>query len=294
MFDVLHLGMAKCGSTYLQELGFPSHPQLEVYGHDCERLLSRDFLSYSIGYDPESLRQQLVDRVTGTGDAVRIFSNEALAGSMHGHENMRLYAELMREMFPDAKVLLIIRNQYSYMYSSWNQMVQEGATTSLRDYLCPRWPWAPSGGLVTKLMYHEYIQFLFELFGREQVKVLLLEELKDDFAGFFRQLYGFCGVDDTFLPERAVSRKSYGYLAANAFRVTNYLTRTKHNHTAPLPYALYEWKRSLFNRLRDVPGQSRKDVKPLLAPSVRLLFQQSNRKTADLIGKDLERYGYDL
>src|SRR5213078_1757787 len=50
-------------------------------------------------------------------------------------------------------------------------------------------------------LYYEGLATYLDLFGNEQVKVYLYEDLSDDPLGLLRDLYQWLGVDDTFAPD---------------------------------------------------------------------------------------------
>jgi hypothetical protein len=50
-------------------------------------------------------------------------------------------------------------------------------------------------------LYHRHLSAFFEHFERDQIKVVLLEDLERDSGGFFADLFRFLGVDDAFRPD---------------------------------------------------------------------------------------------
>jgi len=137
IYDALHLGRHKCASTYLQRSGLASHPEVDLVWRD-HKATFYEFWEHDFGSDVEAF----LDRLRGTPRTsskptarVRIFSNEGFCGDMFTGRSARLIADLTVKAFGAINCFLIVREPYSYVYSVWNQYIQEGGVLSLRDFL---------------------------------------------------------------------------------------------------------------------------------------------------------------
>jgi hypothetical protein len=103
---------------------------------------------------------------------------------------------LLKQAAPDVRVLAILRDPVERYRSAATHNLQFARRGSLhRD--------AYAMGL-----YHNHLQRLVHVFGRERVLVLQLERCREDPRGELRRTYAFLGIDDSFVPsgvERVVN-----------------------------------------------------------------------------------------
>ena len=112
---VIHLGLHKTGTTFLQKCVFPKLKDVEV-----QHLMNICQIKFT------SFKKTL------------LISSEGLLSSMpHYPDNGTVEdsIEALRRIFPNAKIILGIRNERSWFKSCWNQYIRSGGTMSYIDYL---------------------------------------------------------------------------------------------------------------------------------------------------------------
>ena len=112
---VLHLGLHKTGTTFLQDCIFPNLKDVEV--QRLSEISKVKFIS---------------------NKNILLISNEDLIPSMPHYENndeaFNVFTTL-NILFPHAKIILGVRNSDSWFKSCWNHYIRTSGTMSYKEYL---------------------------------------------------------------------------------------------------------------------------------------------------------------
>ena len=126
---------------------------------------------------------------------IDLFSHEALSGNPTGKIEKLPFtvADNLKKAYPDAKILIIIRNQFDYIlsYYTFRVAVKGQEYMKFSKFL----KYADKIGLFKKLFYHELIEYYHHLFGNENVKVIPMELLKENKTRFIKDIIKFIGVN---------------------------------------------------------------------------------------------------
>jgi len=113
---------------------------------------------------------------------------------------------------PNAKIIMILRNPVDMMYSMWSQFRYSGneQIESFEEALAAE-PARKQGKLirraahcVTGLFYREMASYApqvkryFDVFGEENVKVIIFDDFKADTAGIYRDVLEYLEIDSNF------------------------------------------------------------------------------------------------
>lgn len=313
MIDAVHIGLHKTASTYLQKEGFASHPQIRCVNYDNTPDLRRLMFSLTRGdhtYNRTELKRCLsrIREETETSRKV-VWSLENLSGRMYNGLNSQFIAVQLADIVEDTTILLVLREQYSYIKSCWCHYVREGGGLSLSQFLTlPSSPasTAPPGlrstqwhGLYQRLIYDEYVTMLFELFGSENVNVLFFEDFCGEFTNFMRTLYELIGVEETHSPANEVilpTNQKVSPAQARVLRVLNHFSSTLHNEPLLQIPTLSTYSRSrkkLIALLNQVIPDGTINVRAYVPGSVQQRIRESNRRLANLCARKLSRIGYE-
>ena len=109
---------------------------------------------------------------------------------------------------PGARAIALLRDPAERSYSAFKYASRIG-TEPLTDFSRAlreeenrvRDSWHPAVHYRRRGLYHEQLRRYYDVFGRERVGVWLYEELKEDPVGVARSVFGFLGVDDSFVPD---------------------------------------------------------------------------------------------
>jgi hypothetical protein len=311
---LVHIGYHKAASTWLQRELFVDRTGYRWLGkrprsHPVRRLVRERPLEF----DPADVRRAFEPLIADAEQSglVPVVSFERLSGHpFSGGFDVDLIGERLAQVFPEARVLIVIREQRAMILSTYKQYVQVGGAAPLRHFLDP-----PVGrSLRVPLFdwrYFEYdhlVRHYHRLFGEEQVLTLPFELFVRDGRAFVERIAGVGGrpiTDDTIglLRYRRRSNRARSALTIAAVRRLNRLT--EHTELNPAPVAelrsaarLSEWLQRtevLDHRLtKGIEAGSQQRLRRAIDEWAGDRYQESNRRLADLIGADLAALGWDV
>jgi len=123
---------------------------------------------------------------------------------------------------PEAKLIAILRDPAESAYSGF-LMTRKNGRKPLSDFaraleaeegrVKDDW-WI--GRYKRKGFYHAELSLYYGLFGPEQIRVYLHEDLEEDPSGVVRNAHGFLGVDDSFCPDVSLRYNKSGFPKSGA------------------------------------------------------------------------------
>ena len=211
----------------------------------------------------------------------------------------------LKEFNPAARIIIMLRNPVDFLHSYHRRILTvtyediadfeaalEAEPDRRRGERLPRL--TRKHGAAPLLYYRsvaafsEQVQRYFDAFGRDQVKVILLDDMKADVAAVYRDTMIFLGVDPDFQPE---------FPRVNANRqprsmlVMRFLINTlKYTGSRSLPSRAY--KKLIFQPLRRWNMKIEKRV-PMPLPLRKKLqaeFEPEVEKLGKLLGRDLSHW----
>ena len=299
---ILHIGYHKTGTSWLQKRFFAN----EALGYRRIRL-RQDGVAlpavHDLDFDPARCREQAapeLERCERSGQ-IAVVSSERLSGNPHsGGYDSAVLADRLHQLFPGARVLVVIREQRSMILSSWAQYVKVGGACSLRGYLREPSGTRRPGFRMDHFRYDRLIGRYRRLFGSGQVRVELYERLRDDPEGFCESVASFCGGKAPPVAVAAVPvSRALGPVALTILRWLNpFVNPDSVNGWSPYARRTFRKPARSLARAVDalVPGRWKQHVARRWCDIVETecgdFYAASNRRTAELAGFDLARYGY--
>ena len=303
---LLHVGYHKSGSTWLQQTLFEDERAGFLSRRDAprHRLVEEFVVPDPLGFDPAPLADRFASAIDDARAAGRTFvlSHERFSGyPSSGGRDRGLIAERLAAVFPEARILIVIREQRSLIRSMYSQHVTDGGVESVGRFLR-----TPEPGLMRKpsfgLACYEFdllVETYQRLFGRDRVLVLPVEMLASDPAGFAGAIAGFCGHEPP--PLEAVRRANTArpLLMQQVQRPLNFLFY--HNELSPgalihVPrfHKRYARLRRAFELLSPRWLEARLDrrLRQRIEAFVGEHYAASNSRTERLIGRSLGQFGY--
>jgi hypothetical protein len=217
---ILHIGLQKTASTYLQRQVFPAATGLTFvsrpYTQANHAFNALQYADTSL-YDPSALEDELARiRVRAAGGPI-VVSDELLSGfPFHLYLNRTTIAERLAAAAPDAQVVLFLRNQRDLIWSLYNQYTKIGWYHGRldADFLSAPGPgvtldeWFAGDRRIDRarrfisnrsVFSIEHFRFssLLELYGRlfERVHVFLYEDFMADAGSVLARLSDVVGVE---------------------------------------------------------------------------------------------------
>ncbi len=116
--------------------------------------------------------------------------------------------QLLKRNFPDLKVLTCLRNPIERAYSfyfydkSWKEIPSVEFEEILNN---PRYKDIRKN-YIEKSLYYSQIKKWLEIFPKEQILILIYEDIKKNPLAFIQKIYSFLGADSKFVPPSANQR----------------------------------------------------------------------------------------
>lgn len=197
-FPLIHVGFHKTASKFLQrsvfcseELGFYAPwpvgegQELDVFARPKDSIFDIEAASalFSSGMSEASARGLLP-----------VITNEDLCGyPVRGEYYGVEVAHRLHQVFPQAKILIGIREQQSMLFSMYQQYIRQYGSLRIEQYLGTGD--APTGAeplcRLEHLEYHSLVGLYQSLFGATNVLVLPLELLRHNHQGYLSALLEF-------------------------------------------------------------------------------------------------------
>ncbi len=299
MRPLLHIGYHKTGTTWLQRhvFGYPGSGFSQMGG--AQRLIAVN----AFDFRPKRIRKQM-ERKMGQAHSqglLPVLSSERLSGEPHfGGYDSELIADRLAAVFPNARILVVVREQTSMFLSIYKEYIRRGGAASLRQYLA-----RPSDGYWMPqfrfefLEYHRLISYYQDLFGAESVLVLPHELFRAQPGAFLEKIGEFVGVPATQPHVRPVNVS----LSAFALGLKRHANRyfVLDGPVNPAPPFDFQASNALLERicrmldpklpvaLRD---RAERRWRRHAAREVGTRYAESNAVTAGLTGLDLRAFGY--
>jgi len=302
---LLHVGYHKTGTTWLQRQVFPDAEAGYALVAGADDLQPVFVDPNPFGFDPAEAHRSFE---RGIGEArekglIPVLSYERLSGSPHaGGYDSRPIADRLAAAFPDARVLVVIREQTSMVVSLYKVYIRMGGTASLRQYVDPP-PQSSARAPLFRfdfLEYHRLVGYYQQLFGTENVLVLPYELLEKKPRRFLRRIGEFAGMSTSVKNARLrpVNVSPSAFSLSVKRQANKWLVRSALNPSPVLPLHLpNDSLRMLTSRIdRRLPARLRAGSderwRRFAEELVGTRYAKSNALTAKLTGIDLWTFGY--
>ena len=196
------------------------------------------------------------------------------------------------QTLPDARFVILLRNPPDRAFSNWafnfgrgydSINTFEAALAAESSRVAKKGPWHHH--YVRAGLYHDQLVRYINHFSRDQMLVLLFEDLRADAVSVVECVYDFLGVDSSFRPNVVVAHNST--YVPRSRQLHNFLWRSNPVKLAlkrALPFGLSTF---FGKRLR----QRNRKAPPSLSPETRSCLNEIYRidvaKLSELIGRDL-------
>ena len=305
MQPFVHIGYHKTGSTFLQKRVFRRGPgfSLVAEGNALRPAFVPLQSADPFSFDPVAVRETFRPAMEKAReqDLVPVFAAERLSGSpQSGGYDSKQIAERLAATFPEARVLMVIREQTDMLVSVYKQYVKMGGPGTFRQYVSPH-----SRAFRIPLFdfryfeYHRLVGCYQNLFGAENVLVLPYELLRDRPRAFVKHIGTFADARVAPSYNFEPMRPSPSALALSFKRRANRWVVRDDLNPAP-PFEMEGANQALLRLCRKVDAkvparlraQRERHLRTLVEEVVDRRYVKSNATTAELTGLDLAAFGY--
>lgn len=203
--NFLVIGAGKSGTTSLYEY-LNDHPEVfmsQVKETNFFALEGEELIDSN--EDPEQMHHYPWS-VTEYGAYQELFAdvtNEKAVGEV---SPMYMYSDKaalsIKERLPKVKLIAILRQPVDRLYSRYMHLARENRTptSKFEDALDENSIWWKRNDLVQEGFYHSHLNKYFELFPKDQIKIVLYEDFRSEPKQVLKEIYDFIGVDSNYLP----------------------------------------------------------------------------------------------
>lgn len=304
---LLHVGYHKAASTVLQNQMFLASDGcfLTPTAEPRHMLVERFVLPQPLTFDPDAARghyQLLLSQAERQGRTF-VLSHERLSGyPPSGGFDSSIIATRLHRTFPEARVLIVVREQLASIYSMYLQYITDGGGMTLKEYLRPpkRFFKRMPSFTADFYCYHRLVARYQQLFGADRVLCLPFELLKSDPDAFQSRIFAFIGQPAQIVPfasqnvGRSPSFQWFQRLINRHFGYSE-LSRLRHPFPEELPRRFGSLSRYWLSGLTgwaDKPLEKR--MKALLRKEFLGFFEESNAALAQMMDYDIAAFGYQL
>lgn len=237
---LVHIGLQRSGSTWLQERYIPSHPDMMMLPYWFTYELSA---SYQPEFDKETWQVKLHQFVEENDVESKILclSQENLCGHILTADGRDETAQRIAETVGSAKILLVLRHPLTYMISMYTFGAKWGVPhPSLHKFL--RDPEVIEG-FSRKFDYLSLISAYRQHFDDQHICVLPYELLRDDLYAYSQRICNFLNIPVIELSsqeKKAVNRSS-SILTTRLYTLANRLDGRSHEDTIRANGRIRRW-----------------------------------------------------
>ena len=312
---LIHIGYHKTGTTWLQNKLFHSgNEYFEILSKKKKGpcTLAENFFVDNNGYllspfdfNDSVIKAEIHNIIKNSKefkDKIPVLSHERLSGNPHvsGFDS-RIIADRLYRIFPNGKIFLMIREQKSFVISSYFQYLFAGGTNSLEEYLNENYDGRKPGFSPNYITYNNLVNYYIHLFGKSNVLVLPYEMFSTNSKLFLKQLSNFIGIDvkvkeDDF--DIVINKKKNLFIKYKLRNLNVFIKSTSLNN-----FSFLHSKVALFISLSFafilkvlIPRGYEKNVKKRLFEKVKTglgdRYENDNKELSQIINIDLSKYGY--
>ncbi|MCF8332344.1 MAG: sulfotransferase domain-containing protein [Bacteroidales bacterium] len=215
--DFMIIGAGKSGTTALAKY-MGQHPEVFM-----SPIKEPDFfaLEGQTPVDPKNDPERLYyypQAIYNAKEYLQLFQ-DAEPGMKTGEAStMYLYKpgtpERIKKYKPDVKMIAIFRNPAERLYSRYLHLarVNELPDKNMENMFDQSSIWWRRHDLIYEGFFHQHLSRFYDLFPKEQLKVFLYEDIKNDVISVIKEIYRFIDVDDTFMPNTEIRYNQSGFV----------------------------------------------------------------------------------
>lgn len=269
--NFLIVGAAKSGTTALFEY-LRQHPQ--IY------LAPQKEISYFTG--------RMHNVIGSMNDYLRYFqgaTNELAIGeaSVAYLFSAEAAKNIYRDLGPNTKIIILLRNPVDMMYSLWGHNVRVGGESlSFKEALSAEKSrmedenfhkhaigWSFNYAYTARAKFSNQIKVYLDTFGEKQVRIYIYEEFFQNLNYWLREVFKFLEVDSSY---RVQNLKRYNVMGVPRFRILQRILVQPTWWTYPL-------RRLLPNRIRQMVSLRLSQLNTIAKPLPRLDSQSRGKLT---------------
>ncbi len=213
-------------------------------------------------------------KLTGEFSTSYLYSKEA-PGRIHS-------------LYPDVKLIAILRNPIDRAYSQYRNAIKAGEieeSVPFEQFMKDEPSTTEQG------KYHEQLEQYLKYFKREQMLVLIYEDIRKDPVAFMRTIYSFLGIDATFVSSMVNEEINVARTPKHVFvdRVMHHISEglRKSGFDKFVHLVRKSGLPDLVRNMNTKPKEKTTHTKSYDRDALRLYFKGDVTKLSTLVGRDM-------
>ena len=298
---MIHIGFHKTASTLLQQKIFNNNNYGFKNISSREEIFEDFILTNPFTFNPVDLNTKYSARIDKIQGLVPVLTEEALSGNIYqGKYCDKAVADRLKSTFPNAKILIVIREQIDMLLSLYKWMLSNQSSLTLEEFLYQP---ASSTGFepnfrLEYLEYHHLIQYYQTLFGKENVLVNTYEQLKESPTEFFKRINEFAGTNINLEVEFPKVNKA---ITTELLLVKRYINKMTPQRKVDNKGTINEFVDKFFHKINSLAlfqtnrkNKYNQKLEIKLKDIIGGQYKESNNILSKLIKTELRKYRYDL
>ncbi len=200
--NFLVIGAMKAGTTSLHWY-LKQHPSIYM--------IPKQTNFWAINFDegkPDSRRFK-VTSIEAYQDLFRGVTNETAIGEVSPlYLASPVAPNRIKQYIPDVKLIAILRNPADRFYSHYLMQVRKGKEKRQINQIISDFLLNKDCDPIIYGFYYTHLKRYFKLFKRNQIRIYLFEDFKNNPIEVLQDIFGFLGIEQTFVPDTSYQ---YGY-----------------------------------------------------------------------------------
>jgi len=210
----------------------------------------------------------------------KVTNEKAIGESSSNYIYSRRAAQRIKEVIPHVRLIATLRNPVDRAYAHYQMLKKSGQKAVSADLMDGR-----SEGWATCSLFFENLQPYYEIFRRDQIKILIFEEWVVNTANALKEIYRFLDVDDQFQLAPHIQYRP-GVATWPVVRKVDWLQKLK-------PYLPTRVLMTL-NAIKANVTPERHQLSPEVRREMAGWYHDDILKLQDLLQRDLSIWGNDV
>lgn len=301
---LVHIGYHKTATSFLQGRVFSDRRLFsQPWGAQSVEAVEAFILEHPEKFNPVDIRQDFFQKAKGQEARASVISHEALSGQPIGG---RYYADRVvdriHRTFPEARIIIGVREQKSLLVSLYYQYIRMGGFESIENFIHPL---VDRKGFRPKVRFdHFEYDLMLSLYRRfwskNDILILPIEVLQESQERYVQKILNFAGCPDREIDIQKAVNSRRGNMTMQVERFLNRVVSTPNPRPQkykdyPLLYRVKNRSLTLldsFGPIHSMGHAAHQHIKSHVEDSVGSYFSGSNRRLSEMTGLDLDALGY--
>ena len=292
----IHIGLPKTASTFIRDCVFSKHKDINYLSSNKFKYGESQIIKGIVDPNNTSFNSHIEKALIENSGKKVCISNGGFSGNLYNGEGSFLRLQQIKKILPYAKLIIVLREQYDYIYSVWSHSVLMGQSASLKNFLTYRDTSSVYEPFIwDRIDYANTVQICQNLFGKENVKIMFFEKLKKSKEDFLKELFDFIDIEYQDIESKEKNKGLQG-INLHILRFINEFSKSKGNNGffqfIPEGFRILAKGYLINNPVFRV--DKKEQVKKLAPAYLKGEIVTSNRKLQQLISTDLKSMGYSV